>query len=202
VIDVATLSVIRRWALREHLSLREIARRTGLSRNTIKKYLRAGEAEPRYAKRVSPSRLDPFAEKLAGWLKDRDRQVAQAAAHGQADARRPGRAGLRRLVQPRGGLRACLAGQAAGGRANHRPRHLRSLDLRRGRGVPVRLERGLGRHRRASGPSCRWPTPSSATAGPSSCGPTCCRHTRCCSMPTTTHSACWAVCLGGASTTT
>lgn len=69
MIDVATLSVIRRWALREHLSLREIARRTGLSRNTIKKYLRAGEAEPRYAKRVSPSRLDPFAEKLAGWLK-------------------------------------------------------------------------------------------------------------------------------------
>ena len=69
MIDVATLSVIRRWALREHLSLREIARRTGLSRNTIKKYLRAGEAEPRYAKRVSPSRLDPFAEKLSGWLK-------------------------------------------------------------------------------------------------------------------------------------
>ena len=69
MIDVATLSVIRRWALREHLSLREIARRTGLSRNTIKKYLRAGEAEPRYAKRVSASKLDPFAEKLAGWLK-------------------------------------------------------------------------------------------------------------------------------------
>ena len=69
MIDVATLSVIRRWALREHLSLREIARRTGLSRNTIKKYLRAGEAEPRYAKRVSTSKLDPFAEKLSGWLK-------------------------------------------------------------------------------------------------------------------------------------
>jgi transposase len=69
VIDVATLSVIRRWALREQLSIREIARRTGLSRNTIKKYLRAGEAEPRYAKRTSPSKLDPFAEKLSGWLK-------------------------------------------------------------------------------------------------------------------------------------
>lgn len=46
MIDVATLSVIRRWALREQLSIREIARRTGLSRNTIRKYLRAGEAEP------------------------------------------------------------------------------------------------------------------------------------------------------------
>ena len=69
MIDVATLSVIRRWALREQLSIREIARRTGLSRNTIRKYLRAGEAEPHYAKRVSLSKLDPFALKLAGWLK-------------------------------------------------------------------------------------------------------------------------------------
>jgi len=34
---VATLSVIGRWALREQLSIREIASRTGLSRNTIKK---------------------------------------------------------------------------------------------------------------------------------------------------------------------
>ena len=66
---MATLSVIRRWALREQLSIREIARRTGLSRNTIKKYLRAGAAEPRYAKRISPSKLDPFADKLSGWLK-------------------------------------------------------------------------------------------------------------------------------------
>jgi transposase len=67
---VATLSVIRRWALREQLSIREIARRTGLSRNTIKKYLAAGTVEPRYAKRVSPSRLDAFADKLSKWLSD------------------------------------------------------------------------------------------------------------------------------------
>ena len=66
---MATLSVIRRWALREQLSIREIARRTGLSRNTIRRYLREGEAEPRYAKRISPSKLDPFAEKLSSWLK-------------------------------------------------------------------------------------------------------------------------------------
>ncbi|CUA93807.1 hypothetical protein Ga0061062_103485 [Comamonas thiooxydans] len=43
MIDVATLSVIRRWALRENLSIREIARRTGLSRNTIRKYLRSDD---------------------------------------------------------------------------------------------------------------------------------------------------------------
>ena len=65
---MATLSVIRRWALREQLSIREIARRTGLSRNTIQKYLAAGVVEPRYAKRVSPSKLDAFADKLSAWL--------------------------------------------------------------------------------------------------------------------------------------
>ena len=35
------LSVIRRWRLRDKIPLREIERRTGLSRNTIRKYLRA-----------------------------------------------------------------------------------------------------------------------------------------------------------------
>ena len=66
---MATLSVIRRWALREQLSIREIARRSGLSRNTIKKYLAAGVIEPRYAQRNSSSKLDPFADKLSQWLK-------------------------------------------------------------------------------------------------------------------------------------
>ncbi|AGU52768.1 putative transposase [Variovorax paradoxus B4] len=68
MIDVATLSVIRGWALREQMSIREIARRTGLSRNTVKKYLRAGDEAPRYAKRASSSKLDPYADKLATWL--------------------------------------------------------------------------------------------------------------------------------------
>lgn len=84
MIDVATLSVIRRWALREQLSIREIARRTGLSRNTIRKYLRAGEAEPHYAKRVSPSKLDPFALKLAGWLKTEAAVIRGRAPHSQS----------------------------------------------------------------------------------------------------------------------
>ncbi|GAB3498059.1 hypothetical protein GCM10027399_22750 [Curvibacter fontanus] len=50
------------------MSIREISRRTGLARNTVKKYLRSDETEPTYAKRVSPSKLDPYAEKLTTWL--------------------------------------------------------------------------------------------------------------------------------------
>ncbi len=65
---MAFLSVIRRWALREQLSIREISRRTGLSRNTIRKYLRAGTVEPRFKVPDRPSKLDAFADKLAGWL--------------------------------------------------------------------------------------------------------------------------------------
>ncbi|WP_113910449.1 helix-turn-helix domain-containing protein, partial [Roseovarius dicentrarchi] len=40
------LRVIRKWALRDKMPIREIARRTGVSRNTIKKYLREGIVEP------------------------------------------------------------------------------------------------------------------------------------------------------------
>jgi len=64
---VATLNVIRRWALRDQMSIREISRRTGLARNTVKKYLRSDETEPNYERRVSPSKLDSYAETLATW---------------------------------------------------------------------------------------------------------------------------------------
>jgi transposase len=69
VIDMAFLSVVRRWALRDGLSIREITRRTGLSRNTIRKYLRSGTVEPKFKVPDRGSKLDPFAEKLSLWLK-------------------------------------------------------------------------------------------------------------------------------------
>jgi transposase len=69
VIDVALLSVIRRWHFRDNLSIREIARRTKLSRNTITKYLASGETSPRYRARKSPSQLDPYAADLSRWLR-------------------------------------------------------------------------------------------------------------------------------------
>jgi transposase len=68
VINVDLLSVIRRWHGRDELPIREITRRTGLSRNTVKKYLATGDVSPQYPARKSVSKLAPYAETLASWL--------------------------------------------------------------------------------------------------------------------------------------
>ena len=65
---MALVSVIRRWHLREGMPIREIARRTGLSRNTVRKYLSNNELEPSYPARRSPSKLDDYGETLTSWL--------------------------------------------------------------------------------------------------------------------------------------
>ena len=65
---MALVSVIRRWHLREGMPIREIARRTGLSRNTVRKYLSSKELEPSYPTRKSPSKLDDYEETLTSWL--------------------------------------------------------------------------------------------------------------------------------------
>jgi transposase len=69
VIVMELLSVIRRWRFRQHYSIREIARRTGLSRNTVRKYLRTDSVEPKFDTPDRPSRLDPFADKLSHMLR-------------------------------------------------------------------------------------------------------------------------------------
>lgn len=78
------LSIIRRWHFRDKVSIREIARRTELSKNTVKKYLRSEVIEPAYPPRVEVTKLDPFADQLRGWLKadsskpKRERRTARA----------------------------------------------------------------------------------------------------------------------------
>jgi transposase len=62
------LSVIRRWHFRQGMPIREIERRTALSRNTIRKYLRSDTLEPVFKTSVRPSKLDEFSDKLSGWL--------------------------------------------------------------------------------------------------------------------------------------
>lgn len=68
------LRVIRKWALRDKMPIREIARRTGMSCNTIKKHLREGIVEPAFQTPDRPSKLDPYAEELSGWLVSEQRK--------------------------------------------------------------------------------------------------------------------------------
>ena len=63
------LAKIRRMHFRDGLPLREIAKRTGLSRNTIRRWLRSGQSEPVYPRRTSPSRLDAYRTQLETWLR-------------------------------------------------------------------------------------------------------------------------------------
>lgn len=65
---MALLSVLRRWHQRDKIPIREIARRTGLSRNTVRKYLASGVVEPRYPDRKTPSKLDDYSATLNNWL--------------------------------------------------------------------------------------------------------------------------------------
>ncbi len=43
-----SVAKIRRWVLADGVSIREVSRRTGFSRNTVRKYLRDENVEPRY----------------------------------------------------------------------------------------------------------------------------------------------------------
>ncbi|EJL92088.1 transcriptional regulator with sigma factor-related N-terminal domain containing protein [Herbaspirillum sp. CF444] len=64
----AKLEIIRRWHLRDQVPLREIARRLGISRNTVRRYIRAETIEPAYADRRPRSSLDKYTLKLSAWL--------------------------------------------------------------------------------------------------------------------------------------
>ena len=72
------LGKVRRMFYRDKLSRSEISRRTGLSRNTIKKWLDSAEgAAPKYRRESTPGKLTPFHAFLLQAL--------------EADARRPKR---------------------------------------------------------------------------------------------------------------
>ena len=62
------LSVKRCWRFRQQTALREIRRRSGLSRKTIREHLRADTVDAQFKVPDGPSKLDPSAEKLSGWL--------------------------------------------------------------------------------------------------------------------------------------
>lgn len=82
---MAMIGKIRRMFFRDKLSLNEIARRTSLARNTIKKWLRAPKgAEPKYRRSSRPCKLTAFEAELIQALEadahrpKRDRRTARA----------------------------------------------------------------------------------------------------------------------------
>lgn len=82
---MATLGKIRRMYFRDGLSLSEISRRTSLSRNTIKQWLKKPEGtEPKYRRQSQPGKLTPYEAILIRFLESdlrrpkRDRRTARA----------------------------------------------------------------------------------------------------------------------------
>ncbi len=76
---------VRRLHFRDHLSFSDIARRTGLSRNTVKKWAKAPvEVVPRYRRASSEGKLTAFHETL--------KQALKADAHRPKRERRTARA--------------------------------------------------------------------------------------------------------------
>jgi transposase len=78
MITMNLLGKVRCLYHRDSLSLSEIERRTGLTRKTIRKWLKAAEGvEPTYRRRRGDSKIAPYADQLKAML--------------EIDARRPKR---------------------------------------------------------------------------------------------------------------
>ena len=76
---------VRRMKLRDQLSDGEICRRTGLARNTVKKWLKApGDITPKYERKKADGKLTPFVPVLE--------QALRTDGHRAKHARRSGRA--------------------------------------------------------------------------------------------------------------
>jgi AcrR family transcriptional regulator len=144
---VGMLAKIRRMHFRDHLPLREIARQTGLSRNTIRHWLRKQDVvEPRYRARAARSVVDAWADQLGQWLNTdrhrpkRDRRTARAMFEAIRAQGYPG--SYNRVCAFVKRWRADEASKPGCG--------LRADELRAGRRLPVRLELRVRLHWRTA----------------------------------------------------
>ena len=71
MITMEMIGKIRRMHFRDGLSLHQIAKRTGISRNTIRKWVRAPKLDnpPKYSRRTTPGKLAPHSAFLQTALK-------------------------------------------------------------------------------------------------------------------------------------
>ncbi len=90
MITMEMIGKVRRMKLREQLSNSEIAKRTGLSRNTVKKWLKApGDQAPKYKRQSGFTKLSAFEATLV--------QALKADSHRPKHARRSARTLLTQL---------------------------------------------------------------------------------------------------------
>ncbi len=84
MITMEMIGKVRRMKLRDQLSNSEIAKRTGLSRNTVKKWLKApGDELPKYRRASGKTKLSEYEATLV--------QALRVDAHRPKYARRTGR---------------------------------------------------------------------------------------------------------------
>ena len=69
MLEVELWAELRREHFVRGVSIKELARRTGLSRNTIRKALRS-DAPPAYRREPAGSMLDPFKDEIHRLLRD------------------------------------------------------------------------------------------------------------------------------------
>ena len=161
------LSVIRRWHYRDQLSIREIARRTGLSRNTVRKYLRSDSVETRFNASKRSSKLDLYADKLSAMLRietGKPRKQKRTIGQLHVDLVELGYEGSYNRV-------AAYARdwKTARQREQHTQWswHIRSSDFHAGLKLSSSTGQRTGRSLRVSGPSCRSLTLNCHTVAPS-----------------------------------
>jgi len=84
VLCVETIGKIRRWHRIDKLSISQIARRLGASRNTVKKYLKSNATQPKYSSR--PKRfpvMGPWAARLLELLREDAAKPLRERRNGQ-----------------------------------------------------------------------------------------------------------------------
>jgi transposase len=101
-ITMNQLGKVRRLYSRDGHSISEVSRRSGLSRNTAKRWLREAEgAEPQYRRQSVSAKLAPYAERLKAMLEqgtDRPKRERRTAKRLYEDIRAEGFEGDYRWV--------------------------------------------------------------------------------------------------------
>ncbi len=192
---MAVLSVIRRGALRDQMSIREIARRTGLSRNTIRMSLRWGLLSPGFRPRSVRASWTLARRSILHRL-PRQRASPASGGGGSSSCMR-----IRRfLALPvrMGGWRPSRGQGARNASAFSNRQAAGHLFLwRSSRAKPSNWTGAkTGRSLVVSAPSSRLPASSCRTAGHSWSGPIFCKPTRCCLTRTGMCSGSLAACPG------